>query len=300
MACKIINIEPKESNCITQDTKILIHKENKIDSVNKNKDYNKNNIKISSFDEIIGQEYAKRKCYIIEKYLLNPSKFGKWAPKNILFYGPSGTGKTMMAKALANKVNVPFFSIKATKLIGEFVGEGSKQIHDLYDKAESVAPCIIFIDEIDAIALDRKYQDLRGDVVEIVNSLITEMDGLSDRKGICTIGSTNRLDSLDISVRSRFENEIEFVLPSEKEIKKLILYNVKSFPLPLNEDFDIDYLVSSCYGLSNRDIVEKVLKTALHDAIIENNNTVTFDSFKKATTNIKKTSQFCDLNRLYS
>lgn len=176
----------------------------------------------------------------------------------------------MMAKALAHKINVPFFSIKATRLIGEFVGEGSKQIHELYDKAEEMAPCIIFIDEIDAIALDRKYQDLRGDVIEIVNALITEMDGLSERVGICTIGSTNRIDSLDISARSRFEEEIEFVLPTQREIEELISININTFPLPLDKNFDIKKLASYSNGLSGRDIVEKILKTSLHEAIIEN------------------------------
>lgn len=237
---------------------------------------------------------------IIEKYLQDPNKFGKWGPKNILFYGPSGTGKTMMAKALANKIHVPFFSIKATRLIGEFVGEGAKQIHELYEKAEEMAPCIVFIDEIDAIALDRKYQDLRGDVVEIVNALITEMDGLSERVGVCTIGSTNRIGSLDSSVRSRFEEEIEFVLPEEKEIEQLILTNIKTFPLPLDSNFDIKYLSKNLIGLSNRDIVEKILKTALHDAIIENEKKVNFETLKKSIEKIQKVSNPNDINRLYT
>ncbi len=204
----------------------------------------------------------------------------------------------MMAKALAGKINVPFFSIKATRLIGEYVGEGSKQIHDLYEKAEEMAPCIIFIDEIDAIALDRKYQDLRGDVVEIVNSLIAEMDGLSERLGVCTIGSTNRIESLDASVRSRFEDEIEFVLPSKEEIELLILKSMSSFPLPLDEKFNLEFLSSNLIGLSNRDIVEKILKTAIHEAIIENKEIIPFDLFKIAIEKIKTSVQNIEGNQI--
>ena len=118
----------------------------------------------------------------------------------------------MIAKALSAKTGVPMLAVKSTSLIGEFVGEGARQIHSLDEKAAESAPCIIFIDELDAIALDRRYQDLRGDVSEIVNSLLTEMDGISNRTGICTIAATNQIEVLDASVRSRFEEEIEFKL----------------------------------------------------------------------------------------
>lgn len=293
LSYKVISIDPNNSDYIDQNTNItIIQKNNDIKKLTKIK---KANNKL--FEEIIGQENAKKKCLLIEKYLSNPKFFGKWAPKNILFYGPSGTGKTMMARALAHKIQVPFLSIKATRLIGEFVGEGSKQIHELYDKAEEISPCIIFIDEIDAIALDRKYQDLRGDVVEIVNALISEMDGISERIGICTIASTNRIESLDSSVRSRFEEEIEFILPSEKEIQQLIKNNINSFPIKPDIDFNINNLASYLNGLSCRDIIEKILKKTLHEAIIENYKKIPFELFKKSIENIKKSK--VDINRLY-
>ena len=167
----------------------------------------------------------------------------------------------------------------------------------MYDKAEEISPCIIFIDEIDAIALDRKYQDLRGDVVEIVNALISEMDGISERIGICTIASTNRIESLDSSVRSRFEEEIEFILPSEKEIQQLIKNNINSFPIKPDIDFNINNLASYLNGLSCRDIIEKILKKTLHEAIIENYKKIPFELFKKSIENIKKSK--VDINRLY-
>lgn len=221
-----------------------------------------------TFDDVVGQEYAKRKVKIIERFLKEPEKFGKWAPKNILFYGISGTGKTMIARALANETKVPLLPVKATSLIGEFVGEGAKQIHSLYERAEEIAPCVIFIDELDAIALDRHYQDLRGDVSEIVNALLTEMDGIQKRNGVCTIAATNKIEFLDSSVRSRFEEEIEFRLPTVEERRLILEKNAATLPIEL-DDVDLAAIAKSAEGFSGRDLTEKLLKVALHQAIIE-------------------------------
>ncbi len=223
------------------------------------------------FEDVIGQEAAKRKVKIVEKFLADPEKFGRWAPKNILFYGVSGTGKTMIAKALSAETGVPMLAVKSTSLIGEFVGEGARQIHSLYEKAAENAPCIIFIDELDAIALDRRYQDLRGDVSEIVNSLLTEMDGISNRKGICTIAATNQIEVLDASVRSRFEEEIEFKLPTLEERLTLLEKNAATLPLEM-ENVNLRAVALLTEGFSGRDLVEKVLKAALHHAIIDEGN----------------------------
>ena len=220
------------------------------------------------FEDIVGQETAKRKVKIVQKFLADPESFGRWAPKNILFYGLSGTGKTMVAKALSVETGVPMLAVKSTSLIGEFVGEGSRQIHSLYEKAEQMAPCIIFIDELDAIALDRRYQDLRGDVSEIVNSLLTEMDGISHRKGVCTIAATNQIEVLDASVRSRFEEEIEFKLPDASERLILLEKNAASIPVPM-EGVNLKEIARRTEGFSGRDLVEKVLKAALHHAIMD-------------------------------
>jgi AAA family ATPase len=220
------------------------------------------------FEDVIGQEAAKRKVKIVVKFLADPEKFGRWAPKNILFYGVSGTGKTMIAKALSAETGVPMLAVKSTSLIGEFVGEGARQIHSLYEKAAENAPCIIFIDELDAIALDRRYQDLRGDVSEIVNSLLTEMDGISNRKGICTIAATNQIEVLDASVRSRFEEEIEFKLPTPEERLMLLEKNAATLPLEM-KNVNLRAIALLTEGFSGRDLVEKVLKAALHHAIID-------------------------------
>jgi AAA family ATPase len=177
----------------------------------------------------------------------------------------------MIAKALSAKTGVPMLAVKSTSLIGEFVGEGARQIHSLYEKAAESAPCIIFIDELDAIALDRRYQDLRGDVSEIVNSLLTEMDGISNRKGICTIAATNQIEVLDASVRSRFEEEIEFRLPNQAERLQLLEKNAATMPLAM-ENVSLSEIARQTEGFSGRDLVEKVLKAALHHAIMDDCN----------------------------
>lgn len=252
-----------------------------------------------TFESVIGQNNAKQKCRLIEKYLEQPDKFGKWAPRNVLFFGPSGTGKTMLAKALANKANVPILPVKATQMIGEYVGEGARQIHQLYDKAEDMAPCIIFIDELDAIALDRRHQELRGDVAEIVNALLTEMDGIVERSGICTIGATNRKNFLDPAVRSRFEEEIEFILPEESERLQIIKTNIDTFPIPV-KDIDMKKIAMLTKGFSGRDIVEKVLKTGLHQAIIEDQNIVLGKYFEKAIEKLLQQNNSINDNKMYS
>ncbi|OPY49762.1 MAG: Proteasome-activating nucleotidase [Methanosaeta sp. PtaU1.Bin060] len=220
------------------------------------------------FEDVVGQQMAKRKVRIVEKFLQEPERFGAWAPRNILFYGVSGTGKTMIARALATEAKVPMLPVKATSLIGEFVGEGARQIHSLFDRAEQMAPCIVFIDELDAIALDRRYQDLRGDVSEIVNSLLTEMDGIQRRKGVCTIAATNQIEVIDSSIRSRFEEEIEFKLPNLDERLALLEKNAATLPQKL-EDVNLKEIARITEGFSGRDLMEKVLKAALHHAIMD-------------------------------
>lgn len=276
---EIIKAKPNNS-IISETTKIKLI----TDDLKNKRDESKfkSNILLS---DIVGQKNAKNKVKVITKYLENPQKFGPWAPKNILFYGLPGTGKTMLVKALANELEVPLYLIKATSLIGDHVGDGASKIHDLFKKASENSPSIIFIDEMDAIALHRSFQTLRGDVSEIVNSLLTEMDGISENESVITIGATNNPTSLDFAVRSRFEEEIEFELPDDKERLTILENNLKT--MPLDYDIDLEKVVKITKGLSGRDLKEKILKTALHNAIAKDYEIVTMENIEYAIKNSK-------------
>ena len=275
---EIITAKP-DNSIISETTKIKII----TDELDKPKDNKvKSNLHLS---DIVGQKNAKNKVKVITRYLENPESFGPWAPKNILFYGLPGTGKTMLVKALANELEVPLYLIKATSLIGDHVGDGSSKIHDLFKKASDNAPSIIFIDEIDAIALHRSFQSLRGDVSEIVNSLLTEMDGISENKSVITIGATNNPTSLDFAVRSRFEEEIEFKLPDDEERLAIIENNLKT--MPLDNNLDLEKIVKITKNLSGRDIKEKVLKTALPNAISNDCEIITMENIDYALKSMK-------------
>ena len=242
----------------------------------------KSDVKLS---DVVGQTNAKNKSKILMKFVEDPEKFGQWAPKNILFYGLPGTGKTMLVKALANELEVPLHLIKATSLIGDHVGDGASKIHNLFEKATKTTPSLIFIDEIDAIALHRSFQSLRGDVSEIVNALLTEMDGISENHAVITIGATNNIDSLDYAVRSRFEEELEFKLPNDKERLKILENNLKTYPLKTN--FNLNKIVKLTKNMSGRDIKEKILKTSLHHAIIKDKEIVDMEDIEYSLDIIK-------------
>jgi AAA family ATPase len=274
-AFKVVSTYPKEGGMITSETFFKLQTPKKVI---------RTQFKKARFSEIIGQEEAKRKCKIIMKYLENPRLFGEWAPKNILFYGPPGTGKTLMARALATETNSSFIMVKAPELIGEHVGDASKMIRDLYQRASESAPCIVFIDELDAIGLSREYQSLRGDVSEVVNALLTELDGIKENEGVVTIAATNNPAMLDPAIRSRFEEEIEFKLPNDEERLKIMELYAKKMPLPVKAN--LKEFVEKTKGFSGRDIKEKFLKPALHKAILEDRDYVSREDLEWALKKI--------------
>ncbi|MFX0135161.1 MAG: AAA family ATPase [Candidatus Hodarchaeota archaeon] len=261
-AFQVVKTHPKNiSGKISVATKIKL--------LEMNKPIKKIEEKIN-FDDIIGNEDAKRKCKIIMKYLDNPDLFSEWIPRNILFFGPPGTGKTMTAKALAMTCKIPIFLTKATELVGIHVGDGARRVHKLYSDASKGG--IIFIDELDAIGLDRRYQAIRGDVTEVVNALLSEMDGLNPNSGIVTIGATNSPFLLDPSLLNRFESQIKFDIFNDEERLQFFEKYSKKLPLPFN--YDLKKLSDKTKGMTGRELKEKILKNALHLAILNNSEEI--------------------------
>lgn len=278
-AFKVLKVIPRGEGLITENTifDIEVPEEEESRPV------------LVTFKDIIGHSDVKRKCKVIMKFLRDPVKFGEWAPRNILFYGPPGTGKTMTAKALANETGSSLFLIRATDLIGEYVGDGSKRIHELFQKAFQKAPSVVFVDELDAIGLDRSYQAIRGDVAEVVNALLTELDGLQENKGVVTIAATNNPYILDPALRSRFEEEMEFKLPSREERLEILRHYARKCPIKV--EADLEEYASRTEGFSGRDLKEKLLKAALHRAILEDSPAVTREHLEDALKNIPAKSK---------
>jgi len=276
---KILEVHP-DNSMIGENTSIELISEN--EKINYEIEAVNSDLRIK---DIIGQNEAKNKCKVIMKYLESPEKFGHWAPRNILFYGVPGTGKTMLAKSLANELKVPLYLVKATTLIGDHVGDGAGKIHELFEVALKTSPSVIFIDEIDAVGLHRQFQSLRGDVSEVVNALLTEMDGIRDNEGVITIAATNNPQQLDYAIRSRFEDEFEFKIPDEKERKIMLKQFIDTMPCKVK--VSIEKLAKISEGMSGRDIKEKLLKSALHKALYEDKEEISMIHFNNALKSFK-------------
>jgi AAA family ATPase len=260
-AFRATTVDPDKSQ-ITKDTLISLQStvQNEPVQIIQNEPVN--------FDDVVGQKRAKEKCQIIGKFIKRKDLMkSPWTPKNILFWGPPGNGKTMMAKALSQELNVSMFLIKASDLLGVYVGDGARKIKLLYSEARNNDPAIIFIDEIDSIALKRNYQSIRGDVVELVSSLLGEMDGVSLNQGIITIGSTNQPKLLDSAILNRFEELIEFKIPSPSERLAILEKYANTSPIPFH-NVKWESIVKKTENWSCRDLKERIIKGAIHHAIL--------------------------------
>lgn len=226
------------------------------------------NIKIT-FKDVAGLAEAKQEVEEIVSFLKSPDKYTKLGgkiPKGALLVGPPGTGKTLMAKAMAGEANVPFFSMSGSDFVEMFVGVGASRVRDLFKQAKEKAPCIIFIDEIDAIGRARGKNPNMGSNDErenTLNQLLTEMDGFETNSGVIIIAATNRADILDSALlrAGRFDRQIYVDLPELKDREDIFKVHIK--PLKLAEDVDISFLAKQTPGFSGADIANVANEAAL-------------------------------------
>ena len=195
------------------------------------------------FDDVAGEDEAKENLSEIVDYLHNPGKYkevGASMPKGLLLVGPPGTGKTMLAKAVAGEANVPFFSMSGSEFVEMFVGMGASKVRDLFKQAKEKAPCIVFIDEIDAIGQKRDGRVGGNDEREqTLNQLLTEMDGFETNNGVIILAATNRPESLDPALTrpGRFDRRVPVELPDLKGCEEILKVHAKKVKLDESVDF---------------------------------------------------------------
>ena len=222
-----------------------------------------------TFKDVAGQAGAKQEMQEIVDFLKNPQKYtelGGKIPKGALLVGPPGTGKTLLAKAVAGEAGVPFFSMSGSDFVEMFVGVGASRVRDLFQQAKQKAPCIIFIDEIDAVGRARSKNPSMGGNDErenTLNALLTEMDGFGTNSGIITLAATNRADMLDSALlrAGRFDRQIHVDLPDLNERKEVFMVHLR--PLKLDDTVDVDFLARQTPGFSGADIANVCNEAAL-------------------------------------
>ena len=228
----------------------------------------KNSITVT-FKDVAGLYGAKEEVMEIVDFLKNPRKYtalGGKIPKGALLVGPPGTGKTLLAKAVAGEANVPFFSISGSDFVEMFVGVGASRVRDLFRQAKEKAPCIVFIDEIDAVGRARSKNvgfSSNDERENTLNQLLTEMDGFDSNSGVIILAATNRADILDKALlrAGRFDRQIHVDLPDLKE--RVDIFKVHLKGLVLAPDFDVDFLAKHTPGFSGADIANVCNEAAL-------------------------------------
>ena len=224
------------------------------------------------FADVAGEDEAKENLTEIVEYLHNPEKYkeiGASMPKGILLVGPPGTGKTMLAKAVAGEANVPFFSMSGSEFVEMFVGMGASKVRDLFSQAKEKAPCIVFIDEIDAIGKKRDGQMGGNDEREqTLNQLLTEMDGFEGNNGVMILAATNRPESLDPALLrpGRFDRRVPVELPDLKGREEILKVHAKKIKLADNVDFTkIARMASGASGAELANITNEAALRAVRD-----------------------------------
>ncbi len=221
------------------------------------------------FDDVAGEDEAKENLQEIVNYLHDPSKYkeiGASMPKGILLVGPPGTGKTMLAKAVAGEANVPFFSISGSEFVEMFVGMGASKVRELFSQAKEKAPCIVFIDEIDAIGQKRSSGNAYGgndEREQTLNQLLTEMDGFEGNNGVIILAATNRPESLDPALTrpGRFDRRVPVELPDLKGREAILRVHAKK--VKLEPDVDFTAIARMASGASGAELANIVNEAAL-------------------------------------
>ena len=253
--------------------------------------YEKANEMGITFKDVAGQTGAKQEVQEIVDFLKNPKKYtdlGGKIPKGALLIGPPGTGKTLLAKAVAGEAGVPFFSMSGSDFVEMFVGVGASRVRDVFRQAKEKSPCIIFIDEIDAVGRARSKNPAMGGNDErenTLNALLTEMDGFGTNSGVIVLAATNRVDMLDKALlrAGRFDRQIHVDLPDLPERKEIFLVHMRN--LKLHKDLDIDLLARQTPGFSGADIANVCNEAALI-AARHNSKEVTKQDFLDAVDRI--------------
>ena len=224
------------------------------------------------FSDVAGEDEAKESLSEIVEYLHNPNKYkeiGASMPKGILLVGPPGTGKTMLAKAVAGEANVPFFSMSGSEFVEMFVGMGASKVRDLFKQAKEKAPCIVFIDEIDAIGQKRDGRIGGNDEREqTLNQLLTEMDGFEENTGVIILAATNRPESLDPALTrpGRFDRRVPVELPDLKGREEILKVHAKKIKLDQQVDFTkIARMASGASGAELANIINEAALRAVRD-----------------------------------
>ena len=221
-----------------------------------------------SFNDIAGIDEAKAEFEEIVSFLKEPERYtlvGAKIPKGVLLVGPPGTGKTLLAKAIANEASVPFYSVAGSEFVEMFIGIGAARIRDLFKKASENTPCIVFIDEIDAVGRERGAGIGGGndEREQTLNQLLTEMDGFKENKGVIVVGATNRVDILDAALLrpGRFDRQITVGLPDR--LGRLGILKVHAKNKPLNEDISLVQIANRTPGFSGADLANLLNESAI-------------------------------------
>ena len=235
------------------------------------------------FTDIAGNEEAKEEMMFLVDFLKNPDKYNKMGaeiPKGVIFYGDPGTGKTLMAKAIAGEANVPFFYASGSDFVEMYVGVGARRVRDLFNKARKNSPCIIFIDEIDAVGGKRGISN-NNEKDQTLNQLLTELDGFNASNKIVVIAATNRIDMLDSALvrAGRFDKHIAIRLPDVKDRENILKLHSKD--KILSEDVDLVEISKLTIGFSGADI-KALLNEAAIIATIKNENSISKQDIDEA------------------